>query len=136
MFRVLVIDDDPQIRKAIERMLDAPEYAVSLVANGAEGVDCFRRVRHDLVITDVLMPVQEGVETIRELRLLAPSLPILAISGGWQFAGADLLDVVRRLGATEVLGKPFRVAQLRAAVARCLQHQSEAGNMAGQVIIR
>ena len=121
MIRMLVIDDDARLRRLVKRVFCEPDYAVSEAENGLAGVECYRSLRHDVVITDVLMEVQEGVKTILELRALTPSLPILAISGGWQYDRIDLLSLVRRLGATDTLSKPFTATELRAAVARCLR---------------
>jgi CheY-like chemotaxis protein len=124
MIRLLVIDDDPVIRRVIKRILTDPECAVFEAENGLQGVECYRSLGHDLVITGLLMEVQEGVKTIIELRALTPSLPILAISGGWQHRGADLLSLAHQLGATETLSKPFTPNELRAAVGRCLRASS------------
>jgi two-component system, chemotaxis family, chemotaxis protein CheY len=121
MLRLLVIDDDPVIRRTIKRILADPNCAVFEAANGLVGLECYQALRHDLVITDLLMEVQEGVKTIMELRAFAPSLPILAISGGWQYPGADPLSLAQRLGATTTLSKPFTAAELRRAVAQCLR---------------
>jgi CheY-like chemotaxis protein len=124
MIRLLVIDDDPVIRRMIKRVLSARDCAVFEAENGLLGVECYRSLGHDLVITDLLMEVQEGVKTIIELRALTPSLPILAISGGWQHRGGDLLTLAHQLGATKTLSKPFTANEMRAAVSRCLRASS------------
>jgi DNA-binding response OmpR family regulator len=121
MMRLLVIDDDPVIRRMIKRILSRPDCAVFEAENGLTGVECYRSLRHDLVITDLLMEVQEGVKTIMELRALTPALPILAISGGWQHRGGDLLTLAHHLGSTETLPKPFTANELRAAIGRSLR---------------
>ena len=124
MIRVLVIDDDPAIRRTIARMLAPPDYAVTLAEDGRVGVEHYRQRGCDVVITDMVMPVKEGIETILELRTIAPTLPILAISVGEESGIADLLKLSHRLGATEILSKPFTVSQLRAAIEKCLLPQT------------
>jgi two-component system, chemotaxis family, chemotaxis protein CheY len=119
--RVLVIDDDPFVLRMLSRMLSDFNCAIATASSGTEGIDRYRQSPADLVVTDVAIPISEGLETIRTLRGLEPALPILAISGGgWLVAGAELLDLASRAGATEVLAKPFSVEQLRDAVSYCL----------------
>ena len=121
MLRVLVIDDDPFVLRMIDRMLDGLDCIVTSAGNGSEGIERYRQGSHDLVIADVAIPVSEGLETIRTLRRLARSLPILAMSGGgWLLGGSDLLDLARCAGANETLAKPFTTEQLRSAVSCCI----------------
>lgn len=117
MVSVLLIDDDPNIRSVVRTMLERMGHDVLTAANGEEGLDVFRRYRADLVITDLLMPFKEGLETIRELRILAPGVRILAISGGGRTLPATrALDLAKSLGADKVLEKPFGQAELSSAL--------------------
>ena len=109
---ILVIDDDEAVRYAISRVARQAGFAVALAANGEEGLDLLDRVSPALVITDLIMPEKEGLETIRELRQRRPDLPIIAISGGGRLVGRDFLDVARKLGAQEALAKPFEPEDL------------------------
>jgi CheY-like chemotaxis protein len=121
VIRVLVIDDDPFILRMIDRMLASPEYVLTLAQSGPEGFEAYRQGLHDIVITDVAMPVHQGLQMIGELRALEPSLPILVISGGgWLFNGAELLTIASQAGATEILGKPFTSQQLTDAISHCV----------------
>src|SRR5258708_20979936 len=99
MARILVIDDDPVIRALMSTSLEACGHCVLEAADGQAGVEMFDRDRIDLVVTDIVMPVQEGIATIGAIRRLSPSVPILAISGS---------NTVGRYGdylhAAEVLG--------------------------------
>jgi DNA-binding response OmpR family regulator len=122
--RVLLIEDNPLARASVEHALKSVGYEVSTANDGRQGVALFRKMRQDLVITDILMPGQEGVETILELRRMEPGLPVLAISGGWGNDGPDLLKMVSRLGATETLQKPFDKQALLTAVRKCLPEDS------------
>ena len=117
MAHVLVIDDDADVRWIIRRAVQSDGHTVTEAANGAEGLRRFTEQAADLVITDILMPEREGIETIIELRRGHPDLPILAISGGSEITDRDgLLVSADLLGATRVLPKPFALDQLRAMV--------------------
>ncbi len=80
MAQILVIDDDPAIRATIEQILQSAGHAVISAADGREGVEIFAANMADLIITDLYMPNQEGVETIRELRARFPKVVIIAMS--------------------------------------------------------
>ena len=118
--RVLVIDDDPLVRATLRALLEGEGYEVMIAIDGETGLEEFRRQDADLVITDIVMPEVEGIETIRQMREIAPKLPILAISGGGRGVPLDYLRMAQRLGATEVLAKPFEAEELVEVVARCL----------------
>jgi CheY-like chemotaxis protein len=115
---ILVIDDDPDIRKLLKDTLEGGGHQVSLASNGQEGVRQFKAKRADLVITDLFMPEQEGLETIKQLRLEFPDIPIIAISG--RPTGGTMLSVAQRLGATAVLLKPFLPEELLRTVEQTL----------------
>lgn len=117
---ILIIDDEPMIRHLIARILDRAGYPTVCAANGIQGLACFRRERPVLVITDIIMPEREGIETIRQIRREAPTLPIIAISGSRRNGGADFLVMARELGATEILRKPFEPLDLLTYVTRSI----------------
>lgn len=117
---VLIIDDEPMIRHLVARVLDRAGYPTVSAANGRQGLARFHQYRPVLVITDIIMPEREGIETIRQIRREAPSLPIIAISGSTRVDGPDFLAMARELGATDVLRKPFEPLDLLARVTRCL----------------
>jgi CheY-like chemotaxis protein len=117
MAHVLVIDDDVDVRWVIRRAVQADGHTVSEAGDGGEGLKRFAEQTPDLVITDILMPGREGIETIIELRRRRPDLPILAISGGSATTERDeVLESADLLGATRVLAKPFALDKLRAVV--------------------
>src|SRR6266849_3062706 len=103
MAEILVIDDEPQMRRLIGRILNGAGHIVHEANNGKDGIDLFHRVHPALVITDIVMPDMEGIEMIRELHQEAPEIPILAISGG----GPEVyLRAATGLGATAALARP------------------------------
>ena len=120
MARVMVVDDDDLVRATLRQMLEHAGHEVLEATNGREALVVFDAGEVDMVITDIIMPVKEGIETIRDLRKLAPELKILAISGGSRGASADFLRMASKFGANEVLAKPFRREQVLKAVESAL----------------
>ncbi|MDB6127487.1 MAG: response regulator receiver domain [Verrucomicrobia bacterium] len=115
MARILIIDDDDTLRGIIVKSLTHAGHQVTNTNNGRKGVDMYRADPVDLVITDMVMPEQEGMETIKILHREFPQLKIIAMSGGLE--GSSLyLDLTRRLGATCTLPKPFTLQQLKEAI--------------------
>lgn len=120
MSRILVIDDENDVRVLAQAALEAEGHTVRVAADGVEGMRIARREPLDLVVTDLVMPEKEGIETIHDLRQEFPDLPIIAISGGGR-AGADVyLDTAAELGADVILQKPFAMAALASAVRQLL----------------
>ncbi len=120
MATVLVIEDNPQMRKTMARILAAANHRVIEADHGAAGLREFRSHRPQLVITDILMPEKEGIETIRDLRRESPEVPIIAVSGGGLAKNPKFLDIAKKFGAIAALEKPFRANELVALVARAL----------------
>ena len=121
MARVLVIDDDLSLRKVLGQALELAGYEVALAADGREGVASFRSQPADVVITDLYMPNQEGLETIMELHKEFPAIPIIAMSG--RRPAGTLLSIAQRLGAVGILEKSFSADELLAAVEHALQKE-------------
>lgn len=120
MAHILVVDDDPVLCRVITLALEAAGHSVLRCENGRKAIDHLAHGHADLLITDILMPEMDGVETLRAARQLQPALPILAISGGGSFDPGDYLGIASAFGATAVLPKPFRTTELVELVARLL----------------
>jgi len=125
MRRILIIDDDHHILLMIKKMLEREGFEVDLASNGVEGLKLFKKIPVDLVITDIIMPEKEGLETIREMRRLRPDLKIIAMSGGGRISADNYLDAAKIFGASKVLGKPFSQKQLVSAVNDILGKSSD-----------
>ena len=119
MVRILVIDDDDDFRSMLRMALEQDGYAVEEARNGLEGSQRQRTEPVDLVITDILMPEQEGLETIQALRQEFPEIKIIAISGG--VGRLNFLTHARLFGALRTLQKPFTLQQLHDVVLEVLQ---------------
>jgi DNA-binding response OmpR family regulator len=115
--RLLVIDDDNLVRAALTDMLQTAGFEVVTASNGRLGLELLNTTPVDAIITDILMPEQEGLETIREARQRFPDIRILAISGGGAGGGeTQLLRFAESFGADQTLPKPFTGSQLVAAL--------------------
>jgi|SRR5688572_4138345 len=104
---ILVIDDDTAVRNTVRTILERAGYSVREADDGEQGVKLYRDTRSDLVITDLFMPQQDGIETIQQLRAEFPDARILAVSGGASLGAEGPLIDARMLGADETLAKPF-----------------------------
>ena len=122
MARILIIDDDPDIRSMLEDVLKSAQHQTITAADGKEGLTQFLASPTDLVITDMFMPDKDGFETIVELRKQFPSTSIIAMTG--KDAAVDILSIAQILGAAEVLQKPFTPAQLLSATDKALRRES------------
>jgi CheY-like chemotaxis protein len=118
MARVLVIEDELQVRRIVRQMLVHDGHEVIEAGDGVQGIACVRACRPHLVITDIVMPEKEGLETISQLRRDEPDLPILVMSG--DIEAALYLRMAELMGAYAALAKPFNIVQLRGAVDRLL----------------
>src|SRR3954467_4863634 len=96
--RVLIVDDDPSIRRTLQTLLTKAGYAVTQASDGSEAVRLWRAHGGDLVITDLHMPEKNGIETIIELLTHSPGTRIIAMSGGGQTKRLDLLGDAAMLG--------------------------------------
>ena len=120
MARIIVIDDDPALLQVLTRALSAAGHSVLGCENGRKAVDYLAREHADLLVTDILMPEMDGLETVRAVKQLQPQLPILAISGGGSFGPTDYLGIASAFGTSAVLAKPFLPMELVDAVERLL----------------
>jgi DNA-binding response OmpR family regulator len=96
---VLVIDDDRGVLDSLMYVLEAQRYRVVTAPNGRRGLDAFRKHEPDAVITDIIMPEEDGLAVIREMRRLNPRTKIIAISGGGKVDKSDYLTIAEKLGA-------------------------------------
>lgn len=121
MANIVVIDDDSALCDVMRRILEREGHDVRTAENGVAGMQLIAESAPDLVITDLLMPEKEGIETIMEIGELFPGVRIIAISGaGTMEDEAGPLADAELLGATATLSKPFSVEQLLALVDRTL----------------
>lgn len=123
MARILLIEDQDELRKAIRIQLVRLGHTVIEADNGKSGLEQFRAEPIDLVITDIVMPVMEGIETIRCMRKAQPEVGIIAMSGGGGNPAGAYLRIAQRIGADQLLAKPFSPEELRLAVEAVVQRE-------------
>lgn len=116
MSAILVIDDDASVREVVSEMLRMEGHDVTIAENGREAIAKLAGQRFDLIITDLIMPEKEGIETIAEIRRSDAEIRILAISGGGRLGPGDYLETARYIGADATLAKPFARQDLLAAI--------------------
>lgn len=107
--RILVVDDDASVREVIRAMLESVGFQVQLATNGREAMSRLEEGAYDLILTDLVMPEQEGIATIKEIRQKYPDLKVIAMSGAF---GGDYLRIAGFLGANGTLAKPLKLESI------------------------
>jgi DNA-binding response OmpR family regulator len=110
--KILIIDDDELIRLTIKNTLKKLGCIVLEAENGNTGLAVFKKEKPDLVITDMLMPDKEGLETISEIRTINPSAKIVAMSGGGSSKNMAFLQLAQKMGADKIMSKPIKPDEL------------------------
>ncbi len=130
---ILIIDDEPEVSHALQRVLERAGLAVTVTMGSTEGLEAFEREPADLVITDIIMPKVHGIAVIKAIRARRPQTRIIAISGGGNFGPLEYqpeaittsayLAAATQAGADAVLTKPFDKSELLEAVQRLLNQK-------------
>ncbi len=121
MAQILIIDDDDQFRVMLRKLMERNGYEVVEASNGKEGIKIYRENPTDLIITDLIMPDKDGIETIQELKQNFPDVKIIAISGGGRLGPGDYLHMAQILGAQRTLTKPIELPELLKAIEELLE---------------
>jgi len=120
MLGVLIVDDDPKIRRILRETLEPLEYSIFEAANGREALPLVAQHELDLLIVDILMPEMDGLETIRFLRRKGYRMPIIAMPAGKGLSAERYSEFARSFGANDVLVKPFGAADVLEVLRRTL----------------
>ena len=121
MTRILAIDDDIEIREMLKQLLERAGYEVLVAPDGKEALKLHHANPVNLIITDIVMPEKEGLETIMEFQRQSPGVKIIAISGGGKIAADEYLNLAQMLGAQKTFSKPFELKKLLEEVRELLQ---------------
>ena len=117
---ILLVDDDNQFRTMLSEALTGEGYEVQEASDGLQAIKLYGSQPTDIVITDLVMPVKEGLETITEIKRLFSGVKIIAISGGGR-GGRDYLKMAKAFGAQRVLAKPFSHGEILEAITQVLE---------------
>ena len=121
MPNILVVDDDKLVRELLTDILNLDGYTVFTAETGVEASEIYSQNNIELIITDLVMPKKGGIELIMDLKKKDPNIKVIAISGGSTTTGRyDYLPIAKLVGASEIISKPFQVAEIRAQVAKIL----------------
>ena len=120
MAKILVIDDDEIMNGMTVQLLAEAGYEAEGAFDGNSGLKCLDAQSFDLVVTDIVMPEKEGIETIMAIRNRNKTVPIIAISGGGKIGPKDYLRMAQHFGADYTFQKPFDREHFLAAVRECL----------------
>jgi CheY-like chemotaxis protein len=120
MANILIIDDDPWVLKVFIQMLETEGHQTIQATNGQDGIKLYKEHLPDLVITDMVMPHKDGLETIMDLNHDFPDVKIIAISGGGVIEPDRYLALAKTIGAVKTMQKPVTKAELIAAVDEAL----------------
>jgi CheY-like chemotaxis protein len=126
MARILVVDDETEVRQVIVTALRREGHSVRDASNGLEATRSLEQESPDLVITDILMPERDGFETIMALQGGRKTIPVIAMSGAGD-QGPLYLKVAKGLGAVRLLAKPFSIEELVTATNEALGGQQQSG---------
>jgi CheY-like chemotaxis protein len=107
MANILLVEDEEQLRSMLRIVLKSAGHAVEEAGNGREALELYSKSPADLIVTDIVMPDKEGIETIITLRESYPDVKIIAMSGGGRTGAQNYLELAKKLGANHVLAKPF-----------------------------
>ena len=121
MAKILVIEDDDSFRNVLVQMLAKVGYEVRQAGDGNQALEVCAQFGPDLVLTDIIMPDKEGLETIQELLEICPGMKIIAMSGGVMFGPDSYLPLAQKLGAKATLQKPFMREELISTINQVLE---------------
>jgi CheY-like chemotaxis protein len=120
---VLIVEDDKELREMLKMSLLRRSYSVLEAENGKDAITHFKPALTDLVVTDLIMPEEDGLKVVIKLRELKPSIKIIAISGGGKVGPGSYLNLAKALGADAIYSKPFSINELIAKIEQLLDNE-------------
>ena len=120
---VLIVEDDKELREMLKLSLLRRNFTVFEAENGKSAITHFKPLITDLVVTDLIMPEEDGLKVVIKLRELKPSIKIIAISGGGKVGPGSYLNLAKALGADAIYSKPFSINDLIAKIEQLLDNE-------------
>ena len=118
---VLIVEDDKELREMLKLSLSRRNFTVFEADNGKSAIAHFKPTITDLVVTDIIMPEEDGLKVVIKLRELKPTIKIIAISGGGKVGPGSYLNLAKALGADAIYSKPFSINDLIAKIEQLLE---------------
>ena len=129
MAKILLVDDDPLVVESLLSAMESKGHTVVTASNGIKALKKFDQSAFDLVVTDIIMPEMDGIETILKMRCKRSNAKIVAISGGGRIGNVDYLEAAKKLGAIAVIEKPFRFEEFFKVLNDCLRESPSAHSL-------
>ena len=120
---VLIVEDDKELREMLKMSLLRRSFTVFEAENGKEAITHFKPNITDLIVTDLIMPEEDGLKVVIKLRELKPSIKIIAISGGGKVGPGSYLNLAKALGADAIYSKPFSINDLTLKIEQLLENE-------------
>lgn len=120
---ILIVEDDKELREMLKMALVRKNFTVLEADNGKTAISHFKPLFTDVVVTDLIMPEEDGLKVVIKLRELKPSLKIIAISGGGKVGPGSYLNLARALGADAIFSKPFSISELVSKIEQLLDNE-------------
>ena len=120
---VLIVEDDKELREMLKMSLLRRNFTVLEAENGKDAITHFKPTITDLVVTDLIMPEEDGLKVVIKLRELKPSIKVIAISGGGKVGPGSYLNLAKALGADAIYSKPFSINDLTAKIEQLLYNE-------------
>jgi DNA-binding response OmpR family regulator len=120
---ILLVEDDKELREMLKLSLTRMNFTVFEAENGKDAITHFKPSITDLVVTDIIMPEEDGLKVVIKLRELKPSIKIIAISGGGKVGPGSYLNLAKALGADAIYSKPFSINELIARIEELLMNE-------------
>jgi CheY-like chemotaxis protein len=120
---VLLVEDDKELREMLKMSLLRKGFTVQEAENGKEAISHFKPSITDLVVTDLIMPEEDGIKVVIRLRELKPTIKIIAISGGGKVGPGSYLNLAKALGADAIYSKPFSIKDLIVKIEQLLDNE-------------
>ncbi len=114
--KILIVDDDPEIRSSLKRLIELSGHQVETAPDGMTALEMLSNQSFDVMVTDIVMPDGDGLETMKEVRDRAPNMPVIAMSGGGRLRTDNYLTLAKALGARRAFQKPFDTGALVEAI--------------------
>ena len=120
---ILIVEDDKELREMLKMSLIRRGFTILEAENGKEAITHFKPLLTDLVVTDLIMPEEDGLKVVIKLRELKPSIKIIAISGGGKVGPGSYLNLAKALGADAIYSKPFSIKDLTLKIEQLLDNE-------------